>query len=264
MRDVKTTGRIDDGTCGGPDSDPPGYYLREVWDPGVRSLLGEKLLMGPVRNLDPRQSAPYLENNGVCMEAKTTGFSAGSYTAIVLHRALTLFGVFMRITPITKAGAIAVPPYYLYMMTRSLSLTHYEHDKLCIWGVNPVDKEILARNGIRLSHIIHDNKRASELLGGSNHRYSELVDIVQDVRQTDGGRPAPVDIPLATVTMMAPVNLNTDIGLASMGFMVIRWFVVGLRPKDRQFFFQELAELLRQTVGTEGDSFEQDSDRLDQ
>jgi hypothetical protein len=150
------------------------------------------------------------------------------------------------------------------MMTRSLSLTRYERDKLCIWGVNPLEKEILARNGIRLSYIVHDNKRAAELLGGSNHRYSELVNMVHEVRQTDGSQPAPVNIPLTTLTMMAPVNLNTDIGLASMGFMVIGWFVVGLRPKDRQFFFQELAELLRLTVGAEGDSFEHDSDRLDQ
>ncbi len=81
-----------------------------------------------------------------------------------------------------------------------------------------------------------------------------MVGIAQDVRQPDGSQPAPVDIPLTTLTMMAPINLNTDIGLASMGFMVIGWFVVGLHTKDRQFFFQELAELLRQTVRTHGDN----------
>jgi hypothetical protein len=187
MRDVKTTGRVQDGTWAGPElSDPPVHHIREVRDPEVRSLLGEKRLMGPFRNLDPSQSAPYLENIGVCMKAKTTGFSAGSYTAIVLHRALTFLGVFMRITPITEAGAIAVPPYYLYMMTRFLSLTHYERDKLCIWGLSPLEKEMIARIGIRLSYIVQDNKRAAELLGGSNHRYSELVSLAQKVRQMDG------------------------------------------------------------------------------
>ncbi|CAE8670377.1 unnamed protein product, partial [Polarella glacialis] len=118
--------------------------------------------------------------------------------------------------------------------------------------------------GIRLLYILQDNKRAAELLGGSRHGYRELVNLAKKVRRADGRQPSPVDIPLTTLTMMAPVNLNTDIGLASMGFIVIGWFVVGLLPEDRRFFFQNLTDLLRLTVSTEGDNFEHESDRLDQ
>ncbi|CAE8631644.1 unnamed protein product [Polarella glacialis] len=126
------------------------------------------------------------------------------------------------------------------MLTRCLTLIHYECDHLCIWKPSGFEKNLLARCGIHLLYILQDNIRAAELLGRSKHAYRELLNLAKIVSLEDGDRPSPFDIPLTTLTMMQPVNLRTDIGLASMGFIVIGWFVVGLLPEDRLILFSEL------------------------
>jgi hypothetical protein len=110
MRDVKTTGRVDDETQGGPEAGSRGDQPMERGDSEGSSLLGPKSRLKPVRDLSPRPATPYLENNGSCVEAKIIGFSAGSYTAIVVHRALTLFGIFMKITPHHEDWGDSCPP----------------------------------------------------------------------------------------------------------------------------------------------------------
>ncbi|CAE8649944.1 unnamed protein product [Polarella glacialis] len=84
MRDVKTTGRGADDALNVPEAGAKG-------DSDGRSLLGPKSRPKSVRNLCPNPTSLYQENIGNCVVARITGFSAGSYTAIVVHRALTLF-----------------------------------------------------------------------------------------------------------------------------------------------------------------------------
>jgi hypothetical protein len=202
------------------------------------------------------------------MIVSTFGFSAGSYTAIVLHRALTILGKYMRVVPFAEAGAIALPPYYLTTITRFLTLIHYEGDKLCIWKPTSIDKRNIEAAGIVLWVIMQNSTIAATLLGSNKHTYRELLELVKFVTYEFSAQAYFRDIPLTTLTMLRPVNLRADIGLSGMGFMVIGWFVVMLSDAGRIHFFDKLCSLLKGQVYTEnpeaagGDLYRDMGDRI--
>jgi hypothetical protein len=97
--------------------------------------------------------------------------------------------------------------------------------------------------GIDLYVIKQNSKRAAQLLGRSKHGYRDLMTLAMQVGQRE--------IPLTTLTMMEPVNLRADSGLASVGFMVIAWFAVMLSQTGRVEFFDNLCETLGVTADIE-------------
>ena len=62
------------------------------------------------------------------------GFSAGSYTGIILHRMVAKGRALMGIKVCTLVGGISIPPYYLDMKTCNLTLVHLTADRLCVWS----------------------------------------------------------------------------------------------------------------------------------
>jgi hypothetical protein len=84
MRDVKTRDVV--------PIDAHGGYPNEGFTVGVGSLIALKRNIGPIRNVEPSQGEPFVENSGGNMVVSIFVFSAGSYTSMVLHRALTVLG----------------------------------------------------------------------------------------------------------------------------------------------------------------------------
>ena len=75
------------------------------------------------------------------------GFSAGSYTGIMVHRALASARTLLAVVPETLVGAIAIPPCYLVMRTTNLTLVHLVDDRACIWNASDDEKQDFDRAG---------------------------------------------------------------------------------------------------------------------
>jgi hypothetical protein len=105
------------------------------------------------------------------------------------------------------------------------------------------EQDDMVNYGINLYVFKQNCTRAAQLLGRRKHGYRNLMPLViQACKQ---------EIPLTTLTMMEPVNLKADIGLSSVGFMVIAWFAVMLSQAGRIMFFDKLCETLGATAAAE-------------